>query len=96
AHRRGDECHCRRNHAPRDHDPRHPSACADAMQNDVAGDFHEEVRDEEEAGAQPVDGLGEMQILGHPQLGEADIDPIQICNHITQQQEGKDPPSDLS
>lgn len=90
--RRGHEHHGRRDDAPRDHDPRDPDACAHAVQDHVARHFKEEVTDEEDAGAEPVDGLAELEVVEHLQLGKAHVDAIEIRDHVAQQQERNQAP----
>jgi len=48
------------------------------MQDDVARHLEQDVSEKKYAGAEPVDGLAERQLLLHLELGEAHVDPIQI------------------
>ncbi|MGY4451550.1 hypothetical protein ACVWZR_006210 [Bradyrhizobium sp. i1.3.1] len=49
---RWDECEGRRDDPPRNHDAGDPDARADSFQEDVGGDFKQEIPDEEQARAQ--------------------------------------------
>jgi hypothetical protein len=92
---RGDEHREAGNDAPRDHDPRDPDARADLVQDDVAGDFEDEITEEKDARAEAIDGIAQAEIGGHLQLREAHVYSIQICHHITKQQQWREPPRDL-
>ncbi|MNG06281.1 hypothetical protein D3C84_895100 [compost metagenome] len=62
------------------------------MQDQVAGNFHEEVGNEENPCAKAVDGFGKLQIVGHLQFGETDVHPVQIGDEVAQQQQRQDTP----
>ncbi|MNT80782.1 hypothetical protein D3C72_2202960 [compost metagenome] len=55
------------------------------MQQQIARDLKQEVAPEENAGAQGVDGITELQILQHDQFRESDVHPVEIGSHVTQQ-----------
>ncbi|MNN08620.1 hypothetical protein D3C81_1214810 [compost metagenome] len=59
-HRCAHQGHGRGDDAPGDHDACDPQPCADAMEDQVAGDFHEEVGNEEDPCAKAVDGFGKL------------------------------------
>ena len=68
-----DEAHGHEAHA--DHDARNPAPGAELVQHQIAGNFEEEIRDEEQASA-PAKHLGaQTKIRTHGERGEADIDP---------------------
>ena len=81
---------------PEDGDARQRLACADLLQQQVAGHFEQEVADEEDAGAQAVDGLAELQVLQHLQLGEADVDAVYPGQDKEKDQKGDQAPGDLA
>ncbi|MNP47041.1 hypothetical protein D3C76_1410780 [compost metagenome] len=83
-------------HGPGQHDPRNPEACTVAMQQQVARHFKEEVAPEEHTGAQGIHRIAELQLVEHVELGKADVDPVQVGGHVTQEQDGKDAPDDLA
>ena len=62
----------------------------------VAGNFHEEVGNEEDPCAQAIDGFGKLQIVGHLQFGETHVHPVQIGDEVAQQQQRQDSPRDLA
>lgn len=66
------------------------------MKNDVAWHLEEKIADEEDAGAEAVDGLAEAEVGRHLQLGEADVDAVEIGNDVAQHQERHDAPEDLA
>ena len=80
--------------APGEQDARDPLARADAVQDQVAGDFREKIADEEDAGAKSEHRLGETQRVLHRQLGEADVHAIEIGAEITEHQQRQQPPGD--
>ena len=82
--------------APEDGDARQRLACADLLQQQVAGHFEQEVADEEDAGAQAVDSLAELQVLQHLQLGEADVDAVYPGQDKEKDQKGDQAPGDLA
>jgi len=49
------------------------------VEDEVAGDFEEEVAEEEDAGADAVDSFGEAEVGEHLQLGEADVDAVDVA-----------------
>src|SRR5580698_7389537 len=93
---RWDEGEGRRNDPPGDHDACDPDARADLFQEDVGGDFEQEISDEEQSRAQSESGFAQTERLVHVQLGEADIDAIEIGYEIAQDQERNQPRHDLA
>jgi hypothetical protein len=65
------------------------------VHQDVAGHLEEEVADEEQAGAQAEHGFREAQVLRHLQLGKADVDAVEVGDHVAQHQERHDAPEHL-
>ena len=61
----------------------------------LLGTSKKEVADEEDAGAQAVDGLAELQIAEHLELGEADIDAVDPGQDPEDHQERDQAPGDL-
>jgi hypothetical protein len=95
-HRRAHEHGGRREHAPGDHDAGDPAARAHAVQHHVAGHLEEKVADEEDARAQPVHRLAELQVALHLQLGEADVHAVEVGHDVAQEQQRDQPPADLA
>ena len=99
--RRGavDEHEAHRDDAPDDHDPRDPDARADAMQDEVARHFEDEIADEKEARAEAVNavenGRIDAQHFLQMQLGEADIDAVDVGDDVTEKEQRQEAPGDL-
>ncbi len=89
--RRVHEHHARRQEAPGHHDPRDPAARADPQQQQVARHLEQQVADEEHARAEAVDGLVETEIAEHLQLGEGDVDAVEIGGEVAEKQERHEP-----
>ncbi len=78
-----------RDDPPGDHDPADPLPCAPALDQEGAGNLQEQVSDEEDAHPEAEDAFGEPQVRQlslHVQLGEADVHPIDIGDHIANEQ----------
>ena len=91
-----DEHHAGRQDRPAHHDARDPAPCAHAMQHHVAGNLEQEVADEEDARAEAVHRVGELQRLLHAQLGESDVDAVEIGRDVAQEQQRDQPPRHLA
>ena len=96
AHGAGHEQRAGRDDPPRDHDARDPLARAELVQREVAGDLEEEVGDEEDAGAEAVDGAGEAEVGLEPVLGEGHVHPIQVGDDVEAQQDRYEADRDLA
>ena len=83
-----DERHADGDGAPGDHDPRKPAPRAEAVEHQVAGDFQQEVANEEQPGTQAVSRIAEADVGAHVQLGEAYGGAIHIGDQVQQDQEG--------
>jgi hypothetical protein len=64
------------------------------MQDQVARHFEDEIADEEDAGAQTVDGVAHVQGGQHLQLREADVHAVEIPAQVAQHDERHDAPAD--
>src|SRR5882762_8287198 len=93
--RRLHERHCACDKSPREHDAQQGLANTDALKQQVAGYFEQEVADEEYARAETVCRIAESQRLLHLKLGISDVDAIEKRDHVTKNQEGQNPPTDL-
>ena len=69
---------------------------ADLFQYQIARYFEEDVAHEKQTGAQTECGFAKVQLVEHLQLGEADVDPVQIGGQVTDAQERNQLPGDLS
>ena len=74
---------------------RHPESRAKLFHDEVAGDFEEEVSDEEDAGAQAVDGVVEVQVLLHLELGEGNVDAVEVVHEVEEDHERDESEHDL-
>ncbi|MNZ88501.1 hypothetical protein D3C78_1073960 [compost metagenome] len=92
----GDQQHARGEQAPEHHQGRNPAPRADALQHQVAGYAEQRIGDEEQAGAEAVDGVADVQVDTHLQLGEADVDAVQVGEHVADQQDRHQSPGDLA
>jgi hypothetical protein len=77
---------------PGDHDAADPDPGTETMQQQVAGNLEQEVAEKEDAGPEPVRGVGEVQVLRHLQLGEADIHPVDVGEQPGQHQQWQQTP----
>nr|GEU28571.1 hypothetical protein [Tanacetum cinerariifolium] len=73
--------HCRQR-APGHHHDGNPAPRAQLMQDQVAGNAAQHVADEEDAGAQAVHGVAQVERVQHFQLGETDVDAVQVVEEI--------------
>ncbi len=89
------EQHAGRGDAPQAQDPAEGAARTDPRQQQVAGHLEQHVADEEDAGAHPVGGIRQRQVLLHLQLREADVDAVQVGEQVAEQQERQQPQVDL-
>ena len=76
--------------APRHHDARDPAARAHLVQDHVARHFEQEIAEKEDARAEAVDGIAELQVARHLQLGEADVDAIEVGKEKAEHQDRQD------
>jgi uncharacterized protein YhaN len=67
---------------------------AGARHQQVGRHLEQEIADEEDAGADAIHGIAELQVGLHLQLGEADIDAVQIGRDKAQEQERHEAPAD--
>ena len=92
-HRRADEHHRHGDDAPGDHNAGEPAARAEAVEQEVGGDLAGGVAEEEEARAEAIDGVGEVKIGVHLELGVADVDAIHVGDAVAERDERNQPPS---
>ncbi|MNZ51775.1 hypothetical protein D3C78_696020 [compost metagenome] len=93
-HRRGDEQQARRQGAPDDHHQRDPASRTEAIERQVAGQAAQHIANEEDTGTEAVDGFAELQCIEHLQLGEANVDPVQVVEQVADKDEGDQPQGD--
>ncbi len=84
----------RRDDSPGDHDPADPLASTPALDQECAGDLENEIADEEYPHAETECRLGEperLEIGLHRELGEADVDAVDVGDHIAYEQDREEP-----
>ena len=94
AHGAVDQEHAGRQHAPHHHQRGNPPPWADTVQGHVAGDAEQRVGHEEQAGAEAIDRVAEVQVRAHLHLGEADVDAVEMGEEVADQQQRHQPPGD--
>jgi len=92
---RVNEGHAGGHQAPDDHDPGDRLAGADFFEQQVARYLEQEIADEEDAGAQPIDRIAESQVGLHLELREADVDPVEVRKDVADEQQRNQSPRDL-
>ena len=66
------------------------------LQQQVGRHLEEEVAEEEDAGAEAVDGFAPAQFVEHGELDEADVDAVDPGQHPEREDEGNDAPGDAA
>src|SRR5204862_1066319 len=87
-HRRGDD-------SPGHEDPRHPDARTDALHDEIAGYFENEISDEENSRSQSEYLRIEVQCLIELKRRKSDVDPIQVRHDVQQEHERDQAPREL-
>jgi len=82
--------------SPADHDTGDPEAGSGAVQNEVGRDFENKVTDEKDARTCSKHGIGEPGNLAHRQFGEAYVDPVDISQDVTGEEDGDESEGDLA
>ena len=82
--------------SPADHDAGDPESGSRPMKNEVSGNLEEKVTEKEDACSGGEDGIGEPRDLMHGQFGEADIDPVDIGQDVTGEENGDESESNLA
>ena len=94
--RRAHERSQRRYKTPRDENARKPFTGAPMLDQERAGNFQDEIAEEEDAETQPEHLLGKLQVAGHAQLGEADIGAIEVGDNVDCEHQRQHAPGDLA
>jgi len=80
--------------APGDHDAGDPAAGADALLDEVGGEFEEEVAQEKDGSAEGEDFFGEAgdagdgDVFHHFEFGDGDIDAVDVVEEVAEDAEG--------
>ena len=88
-HRAGDQ-------SPGEHDARDPAPRADAIEREIGRHLQHEIGEEEHAGAEAEHRVGDADVGVHRQLGEADVDPVEIGDEVAKHQKRHETPGDLA
>ncbi len=82
--------------APGDEDAGDPFAGAVALDDEGAGDFEEEVTDEEDACAEAEGGFREAEVCAHGGFGEGDVGAVEEGDDVEEEDVGEDAATDLA
>ncbi|MOA63048.1 hypothetical protein D3C78_1886440 [compost metagenome] len=66
------------------------------MQDQVARYLKQDIADKEQPGAQAEGRFAQLQLVGHLQLGQPDIDAVEVGGQIAQTEERDQPPGDFA
>ena len=82
----------RRHQTPGDHDACNPNPRADPFQDQIARNFEQEVTEEENAGAEPVNVRGQAEILVHRQRRKRDVGAVDVGDAVEHNDQRQQPP----
>src|SRR6267378_6755428 len=80
--------------SPGNHDASDPAACAPPLGDQRAGDFQDQVTEEEHAGSKTDHPVVEAQVTRHLEGRGADVHAVQKSDDIKQEQKGEESPRD--
>src|ERR1700694_460148 len=75
-----------RDDSPRDQHAADPDPRTYFVQNNVAWNFKQKISQEEDAGAESIDAVTELQVAHHLQLCKADVHPVDIRDDVEEKQ----------
>jgi hypothetical protein len=84
-----------RQNPPTQHDPGDPFASTESFEHQIRWHLEDEIRNEEDTGAEPECSLRQTEVLVHLQRGKADVDAVQICDEVAGNEERHEPPGDF-
>jgi len=82
--------------SPADHDAGDPESGSRTVQNEVGRDFKNKVTDEKDACTCSKHGIGEPGHLAHREFGKAYVDPVNISQDVTGEEDGDESEGDLA
>ena len=82
--------------SPTDHDTGDPESGSRAVQNEVGRNFKNKVTDEKYSCSCSKHGIGEPGDLAHRKFGEANVDPVDISQDVTGEEDGDESEGDLA
>ena len=80
---------------PHDEAQRDELARAPQLGDERRGNLQKEIPDEEDAGAEAEDGVREAEVAGHLQRGVADVDAVQVVEHVQHEEKRHQPADDV-
>ena len=86
--------HRRRHQPPGDHDPRDPAPGAEPLQQQVARHLEDEIRQEEQPGAEPEHRRRQVQVLAQIMSGEPKVHPVDKRDEVAHHQKRHEPQAD--
>ena len=78
-----------RDYSPGDHDPCDPFPRAPAFSDDGSGYLEQNIGQVKHADAEAVCAIAEAQVGAHSEIGEGNVDPIDIVHDVDQEHERK-------
>ena len=90
------ERHQGRDDSPADHDAGNPESGSRAVENEVGRDFENKVTDEKDTCTCSKHGIGEPGNLAHREFGKAYVDPVNISQDVTREEDGDESEGDLA
>ncbi|GBL54633.1 hypothetical protein PCLA_02r0780 [Pseudomonas citronellolis] len=73
-----------RNQPPKHHDPHQGGSGPQLFQQNIAWKLEDYVSKIKDSGPQAISGVGQSDIILEPQVGEADIGPVDITDDVGQ------------
>ena len=77
--------------SPGNQNASNPDACSNSVQQQITGDFKEEITEKENTGEQTELLVGDAQVFIHRQCCESNIGPVEIGNNVQKKEKGKNP-----
>src|SRR5262249_41099183 len=84
-HEASQDCH----YSPGNHDPCNPFPCAPAFDDDDPAYLEQNVREIKHAYTEAVHAIAETQVGTHPEIGERDVDAIDVIHDVDEEHERK-------
>ena len=78
-----------RHYSPRDHDSRNPFSRAPAFDDDGSRYLEQNIGQVKHAYAETVDAIAEAQVGAHSEIGEGNVDAIEVVHDVNEEHERK-------
>jgi len=82
--------------SPTDHDAGDPEPGSRAVEDEVSRNFKNKVTDEKDTCTCGKHGIGEPGDLAHREFGKAYVDPVDISQDVTREEDGDESEGDLA